>query len=663
MEKNLLFVLIVVGVFYPLISRAQLSGTYTIGGASPDYATFSAAVIALNTNGVSGPVTFNVRTGTYNENIIITVSGTSTNTITFQSESGNSSDVTLTYSSASSSLGTVKLDGADYITFRKMTIQATGASYSRVIYLKIGVNNTTIQNCRLIGSNTTSSSTDLTVVYSSSSSSNHNTIIENNDISYGSYGIYLKGSSSSNLENGTEIKNNNISNFEYCGIYLEYHNAAVIRSNTIIPKSIQGPTTYGIYTYYVFGPYEITKNKMSAGGSSTTHGIRLENSDATIGNKALVANNMITITSGSNSLRGIYLKSSDYVQVFYNSINVTGGSSDYAALQYYSGTGDEIKNNIIVNTGGGYAIWFNLSGPACDYNDLYVTGSYLGNDDHKRTNLAAWQAATGQDANSISVDPAFNSSTDLHITVSSPISLKAGTSLTGIVNDDYDGEARDGSTPYMGLDESDLPLPVELVSFAADVIDNSVVLKWRTETEVDNYGFEIQRLASSVSASSSNNEEPRTKNFSTISFVEGAGNSNSPKDYSFTDYLSEGNRFIYRLKQIDTDGTFDYSQEVEVEVEVKKYELFQNYPNPFNPTTTIKYSIPNAGNVGTRLALPVQLIIYDILGNKIATLVNEQKPPGVYEIEFNASNIASGIYFYRLQSKDYVITKKMMLVK
>jgi hypothetical protein len=190
------------------------------------------------------------------------------------------------------------------------------------------------------------------------------------------------------------------------------------------------------------------------------------------------------------------------------------------------------------------------------------------------------------------------------------------------------------------------PLPVELFSFSASLLDNSVKLSWRTETEVSNYGFEVQK--SEVSRQESE--------WSAIGFVEGHGNSNSPKEYSFIDGSVASGKYFYRLKQIDTDGQFEYSKVIEVDLgSPQKFELSQNYPNPFNPTTTIKFSIPQSGNV--------KLTVYNLLGEKVAELVNEFEEAGVYTIDFNASKFDSGVYVYKIEVNGFVQSKKMLLLK
>ncbi|HMU44408.1 MAG TPA: T9SS type A sorting domain-containing protein [Ignavibacteriaceae bacterium] len=204
-------------------------------------------------------------------------------------------------------------------------------------------------------------------------------------------------------------------------------------------------------------------------------------------------------------------------------------------------------------------------------------------------------------------------------------------------------------------------LPVELSLFEAIKLGSSVYLKWRTETEVNNYGFEIER---STPLDSYNEIDEGKLVWGKIGFVNGSGNSNSPKNYSFVDNSIDGvEKLFYRLKQIDNDGTFEYSKVEEVSFQTPiHFVLYQNYPNPFNPTTKIRYSIPPSVNASEEKTL-VTLKVYDILGNEATTLVNEEKFAGNYEVLFKANNLSSGIYFYTLKTGNYSETKKLILMK
>jgi hypothetical protein len=193
----------------------------------------------------------------------------------------------------------------------------------------------------------------------------------------------------------------------------------------------------------------------------------------------------------------------------------------------------------------------------------------------------------------------------------------------------------------------DIPLPVELFSFTAKIINENVELDWITKTEVNNYGFYIERKIDG-------------NNWQKIGFVDGYGNSNSPNYYSFVDkHPTGGSSFSYRLKQIDTDGTYEFSEIVEVEYIPHKFTLYQNYPNPFNPSTKIKFQIAAKDLV--------TLKIFDILSNEVEVLVNKEMETGTYEIEFTPASgnreLVSGVYFYKLTAGNFVETKKMILLK
>ncbi|MFH1194858.1 MAG: fibronectin type III domain-containing protein [bacterium] len=231
------------------------------------------------------------------------------------------------------------------------------------------------------------------------------------------------------------------------------------------------------------------------------------------------------------------------------------------------------------------------------------------------------------------------------------------------------------------LTDQTSPLPVELQNFSASINGSEILLKWNTVTEVNNYGFEIEKSVSSMQLAFGSEKQ----NWETVGFVEGCGNRNSPKEYSFTDYdydYDQDYDLHYRLKQIDTDGSFTYSHIVIVEMSdamslPTKFELYQNYPNPFNPTTTIKYSIPTVvetGQLARQLtgAASLQLVIlkiYDVLGCEVAELVNEHKAPGKYEVEFNGASLSSGVYFYKMDiiekgpGRNNSAVHKMILVK
>ncbi len=186
-------------------------------------------------------------------------------------------------------------------------------------------------------------------------------------------------------------------------------------------------------------------------------------------------------------------------------------------------------------------------------------------------------------------------------------------------------------------------VPVELTQFSADLLNGNVLLNWTTATETNNEGFEIQRKANNLF-------------FIPIGNINGHGTTTEPQYYSFTDKNLELGVYTYRLKQVDFNGTFKYSKEIEVHVNApSKFSLSQNYPNPFNPTTRIEYTIPKDGFVN--------LGIFNSLGQKIANLVNGNMKAGRYRATFNAGEFSSGVYYYRLESGSKIIVKKMIVLK
>ena len=221
------------------------------------------------------------------------------------------------------------------------------------------------------------------------------------------------------------------------------------------------------------------------------------------------------------------------------------------------------------------------------------------------------------------------------------------------INNDGPDDVRDYSVLHNHLDLAGdahlvqpVPIvPVELTSFSAQSNEGKVQLFWTTATEINNLGFEIERCTEI-------DQEWRM-----IGFVRGAGTTSEIKTYEFSDDLFGANSEIlyYRLKQIDFNGQFIYSNIIEVNLPPIKFDLLQNFPNPFNPNTIIKYSVSKPSMV--------TLIVYNSIGEQVTKLVNELKAAGYYQVNFDGSNLSSGIYFYSLSAGDFTMTRKMLLLK
>jgi hypothetical protein len=223
--------------------------------------------------------------------------------------------------------------------------------------------------------------------------------------------------------------------------------------------------------------------------------------------------------------------------------------------------------------------------------------------------------------------------------------------LPSAFNSSFPDEVRATTTAFsefiLGSNDLSNSLPVELVEFVGHRVQSGVELVWKTASELNNAGFEVQRRSEKRGASD--------EAWQVLGFVRGAGTTSEAKRYVFVDRTATG-KVQYRLKQVDFDGAFEYSPIIEVEAGVPRtFELSQNYPNPFNPSTVISYQLP--------VVSEVSLKVYDLLGREVATLVNQRQEAGRYQVVFDASRLASGVYFYRLQAGAFVETRKMMVVR
>ena len=186
--------------------------------------------------------------------------------------------------------------------------------------------------------------------------------------------------------------------------------------------------------------------------------------------------------------------------------------------------------------------------------------------------------------------------------------------------------------------------PVELSSFVSSISGREVTLAWTTSEEINNSGFDIERSALNT-------------DWTKIGFVQGNGTTNEIKNYTYTDKNLNSGNYNYRLKQIDFNGNFEYynlGNEVIVNVPAQ-FSLYQNYPNPFNPSTKIDFEIPSDGNV--------KISVYDNSGKLVSVITNGFRAAGYYTVDFNASNLSSGVYFYKLESNILSKVMKMSIIK
>ncbi len=296
------------------------------------------------------------------------------------------------------------------------------------------------------------------------------------------------------------------------------------------------------------------------------------------------------------------------------------GLPSSVTAKFYSG-----KQHPLNFSGGGSNCYWTITktgGTAFTYNlTLNYEDSDLGNVPENRINLAKWDGSTWQFITA-TVD-----------TVNNTVTVTGLSSFSDFV-----------------LNDLDSPLPVELVGFSAKAKNRNVTLSWETKNEIDNLGFEVER-------------KDKTGTWMKTTFVEGNGTSNSPKYYNFEDKKLTSGKHFYRLKQIDNDGSFEYSNEVEVSIELPtEFALSQNYPNPFNPSTKVDYQLAKNARVTIEL--------YGMTGERVAVLVSEEQEAGFYSMMIDAykHQLASGIYIYRMiaidaAGKNFIATKKLSLIK
>lgn len=423
----------------------SMSGVYTIGGINPNFNTFTQAVAAMNTAGVAGPITFNVRNGVYNEQVNLNaISGvTALNTVTFRAESGNRNQVVLNYAATSAGDNyVVRFNGASHIRFKNMTLTASGnGSYGTVILFNNNAANDSIDNCRLISQVTTSTTTDFAVVNINNTRCD-NISITNSSLLNGSFGVYAQSNILSNYMLNTNLSNDSIVDQYYVGVNLNSVNNANIQNNLIASTSVY-PAYIGVYLSYC-NTGVVSRNRINVQNGGA--GIYQTNCNGNLGTQYAISNNSISVNGASTSSYGIYSLYCSFHNFYNNSILVYGnGSFSYGAYLYYTSSSyanNQFKNNVVSNQGGGYA-YYTYSTAYCnsDYNNFFGTGSNLvqtGAPNSSYTSLLNWKTASGKDYNSISYRPGFTSNTNLTPLASDSATWSLngrGEQLTAVAND------------------------------------------------------------------------------------------------------------------------------------------------------------------------------------------------------------------------------------
>jgi hypothetical protein len=438
-----------------------LHGVFQIGGANQDFSNFSEALFAIENCGIDSAIVFNVAPGEYIEQLDIdSISGASAvNTITFQSINGDSTSVNLKFSSLNSIDNyVVRFNGAKYITFKGITVQAISTSYGRVFVYDNAASFITVENCRVYMNYAASSY--FSGFYFNNTISNNNKII-NNDILHGYYSIYMRSPGSSTPGNRNEIRNNNFHGYYSYGAYLQYQDSLILDGNTFANDTTTS-FTYGVYIYYAGGKFEIVNNNINSHGSSSVYGLRLYYCDGLSSNSAgLVANNMVNVTGAASYPYGVYCYNNNHVNYYHNTVNVSTQTNSANSRVFYlsSGSDIKIKNNIFSNLSGGYTYYVTSTSAVIesDYNNLFSTGALLSYWLGDNANLSALQSASNKESNSISQLPVFASNNNLHM--ANGLMNFLGTPIPQVPTD-IDGEPRSTVAPALGADEKP-PIPID----------------------------------------------------------------------------------------------------------------------------------------------------------------------------------------------------------
>lgn len=458
-----------------------LSGTYTIdpgqAAGGTNYQTFTSICTQLNTFGVLGNVTVNVKQGTYPESAsLATILGASdVARITFQSNPSNTGPVILSYTTSSTTEGTVTLNGTRFVQFKNIQFSANGATYKRNVFLTGGSNpgDIVFENCTFTAPVMTSGSTSSAHVYGLSPSligrgiSFKSCTFQNNG-----YGVYITGGTTTSRLSRVHIENSSFTGHPGYSIYTTYVDTLQLVNNQITNATATG-IQYAIYsTNTTTSPgafAQIERNNIKTNTTSTMYGIYLTYISSSTFNPSRVVNNMISSgsTTATGTRYGIYPLACANINIFHNTVNIQDGSATLGRAMYINGTtsatsfvpgGYNIQNNILINTGPGLTVDIESTYASyisnLNYNLYNGTGNNMFESNGMQYGtLSAWQTATGFDANSFVGDPIFISATDLHVQGS--LANNAGNNAVG-VNIDIDGQTRPlapATTVDIGADE------------------------------------------------------------------------------------------------------------------------------------------------------------------------------------------------------------------
>ena len=457
-------------LFIATLVSAQMSGTYTINSNSstnPSYTSFSAAATALSA-GVSGQVIFEVAPGTYEEFVTINeINGASeANRVIFRGMGADNQQVVITSNAGYTDKATVKLDGADYVTFENMTVTTTSTAKAQLLRFNGQCDYTRFESMRFVGVEVASNSSDneknLVHMYNGDGIVDHDTQFVGCQFINGCIALYLQGKNMTLFNEGVLVENCTFENQQFKSIYLTFHNSIVLRGNTIINANDYKTDYNAIDIFQCYEGGLIENNIMNVTRTTAYSTVfRIRPLVGTEDNHVIIRNNIVNLQANSSSYAfAIDYNQDDYIDFAHNTLKCTGTGENINIFVQKNGTNFNFYNNLLVNETNGYVFRFNtnIESRMCDYNRIQYSGEKLGRfTTTDCATLADWTAASGYDSHSTMCTPNFVSANDLHLTSADGLTVANPLSY---VTKDIDDQDRSASEPCAGADEFSSVIPV-----------------------------------------------------------------------------------------------------------------------------------------------------------------------------------------------------------
>ena len=466
-------------------ANAQLSGTYTINSnasQNPNYTSFSAAASALGA-GISGQVVFEIAPGTYEEYVTINqITGASaTNRVIFRGMGADNQQVVVTSNAGYTDNSTVKLDGADYVTFENMTFTTTSTAKAQLLKFNGQCDYNRFENVRFVGVEVPSNSSDndknLVHMYNGDGIVDHDVQFVGCQFVNGCIALYLQGKNMTLFNENVLVEDCTFENQQFKSIYITFYNNIVLRGNTIVNSNDFKTDYNAIDIFQCYNGAVIEKNVMNITRTTSYSTVfRIRPLVGTADNHVIIRNNIVNLQANSSSYAfAIDYNDCNYIDFAHNTLKCTGTGENINIFVQKNGTNFNFYNNLLVNETNGYVFRFNNSVDSriCDYNRIQYSGSNIGKfAGTDCATLSDWTTASGFDAHSALCTPNFVGNYDLHITSADGLTVA---NPLAYVTTDIDGQNRSTTAPCAGADEfaSGTNLPPVVANPIANITFNT----------------------------------------------------------------------------------------------------------------------------------------------------------------------------------------------